>query len=356
MLGSLRIQGFRAFASLTAEPLARVNLFVGKNNAGKSSVLEAAEIFARRGSAAALWAVPVRRGEVLVSTEEGVSRVDADVRRLFLGHQLREGVSFRVGPVDAPAEEVECSVIATRTVDLSKIAPPFRLSEAGASGIGLEAGVGDDRAILPLSPEGGLRQTYSNGDGLPRVHSLGNDQPPARFLTGPGAALWQDVVLTPSEDQVTAALRIIEPRIERLAAAPRPGDNVEFFVKLRGADARVPLASMGDGLKRLLALALATVTSAGGWVLVDDIDTGLHHSVMERMWQMVIETARALDVQVMATTHSLDCVTSLARLFERSPGLRDAVAVHRLEGGRDRTVVFSAEDVVVAARHEMDLR
>ncbi len=58
------------------------------------------------------------------------------------------------------------------------------------------------------------------------------------------------------------------------------------------------------------------VTSAGGCLFVDEIDTGLHYSVMAKMWHLLIETARRLDVQVFASTHSLDCLQALARVCQ----------------------------------------
>jgi hypothetical protein len=247
---------------------------------------------------------------------------------------------------------VTCTVTDLRHIDPATVSTPFRFGDVGTVGIGIESRFADRTQLVALSSEGGLGQPYRSDEG-PHIQFLGNDH---SMAAGGGGNLWKKVVLTPAEERVTAALRIIEPAIERIAAAPRSGFGADFFLKLMGTDARVPLASTGDGMRRMLSIALSMVTSAGGYVLVDDIDTGLHHSVMTKMWQMVVETARDLDIQVFSTTHSLDCITALARLFERCPELAGSVAVHRLERGRDTATLFTSEDVVVAARHEMDLR
>lgn len=355
MLRSLHIEGFRSFPSLAVAPLSRVNVLVGKNNTGKSSVLEAVELLVRDNVRWGLWAIPVRRGEIAYAGDERAPRTEADVRHLFLGHELRPDAAFRIGEGALPGDGRVFTVSSSIAIDPAAVSLPGRFGDMGAPRLGITVRRGEESEICYLSPEGGLAQPYANGEPTP-VHVLGAD-PLTRFLPGPAAAaLWEKVVLTPSEGRVTSALAIVEPAVERLAAAPRPGNSLEFFVKLKGSDGRVPLASMGEGSKRLLALALSVVTSAGGTVIIDDIDTGLHHSVITKMWQLVIETARELDVQVFATTQSLDCLTSLASLLERAPLLHDSVTVHRLERGSDRSIAFTAQDVMVAARHEMELR
>jgi len=156
---------------------------------------------------------------------------------------------------------------------------------------------------------------------------------------------------------VVDALRIIEPRLERIAFL---GDDRRYMqsilLKLSDSEQRLPIGSAGDGLKRLLALALHLIPAQGGCLLVDEIDTGLHYSVMADMWRLVIETAGRLDVQVFATTHSLDCVLALAWVREKlSVGPSD-VALHRIEKGLERTIAYTPDEIVTAARHNLELR
>jgi hypothetical protein len=191
------------------------------------------------------------------------------------------------------------------------------------------------------------------------------EEPPFNFVgtvdpeyrLGP---LWDRIVLTPNEENVTEALQIIEPSIERVASLSQGGAGpvspVPIVIRLRGSEARVPIGSMGDGLKRLLVLSVNLVTSAGGCLFVDEIDTGLHYSVMAKMWQLLIETARRLDVQVFASTHSLDCLLALARVCEGKPDLAGEVAVHRIQRGQETSTCYTAAELAVAVRHEMEIR
>ncbi len=106
----------------------------------------------------------------------------------------------------------------------------------------------------------------------------------------------------------------------------------------------------------LLALVLHLFSAQGGFLLVDEIDTGLHYSVMVDMWRLIVETAKKLDIQVFATTHSLDCVRALARLRNKYPEVADEITLHRVEKDAPRTVVYDTDELVIAAESQIEVR
>ena len=173
--------------------------------------------------------------------------------------------------------------------------------------------------------------------------------------------LFDDVVLTENEKHVTQALRMIEPAVERIASVgidrgpyfrEAPGG---VFIKLRETGNRIPIGSTGDGMWRMLGLALALANAKGGVLLVDEIDTGLHYSVMADMWRMVSERAAALEVQVFATTHSRDCYESLAAVAQS--GLPSPeITIQRIDPNREQAIGFSDEAIVAAAERGLEVR
>lgn len=331
MLENLTILGFRTFRELHVAKLRRVNLFVGTNNAGKTSVLEAVEILAQ-GTARALMESPSRRGELSTGR-------DLDLSHLFYGHSFTIGSKFSLESQAATKVGVQCRITGGQL-------PVLRFSSH------LE------KRILKISPSGGISDLRW-GVALPLMPETGS---PVRFLGTESLKaddlnqLWDDIVLTPEEDQAAAALRIIEPRIERIAFLVEQRPQGGIFLKMKDSEQRLPLGSAGDGLKRLLALALHLLSARGGYLLVDEIDTGLHYSVMENMWKLVIETARHIDAQVLATTHSLDCVRALAWVQETNPELSEEVALHRVERDLPHTVEYSMDELAIAARHHVEVR
>lgn len=365
MLTTLRIHDFRCFRKLTVEGLTRVSLLVGANNAGKTSVLEAAELVLGGTSPAAILRSTWKRGEtVRAQNEQGIFRYYIEVNHLFRGHTLEPGSSFEIeGVLGDGSRFFSCKIIPRPSgkLDGDEEAPPAELLRPGSNlALSISADwMSPDAYVFPMVGYGIRDRLLVNAPTKPagknwKVRFMETAAPPVIALR----ELWDDVVLTPEEEKATNALQIIEPDIERLAAlsSSRSEMGGGMFVKLKGSDERIPLGSMGEGLKRLLAVSLNLVGSAGGYLLVDEIDTGLHHSVMTRMWRLVVEAARRLDVQVLATTHSLDCVRALASLYEESPNVRDLISLHRIERGAEASVPYSADEILAAAQHQMELR
>jgi len=185
-------------------------------------------------------------------------------------------------------------------------------------------------------------------------------QPPVGFVTTDRlsprelAPLWTNVVLTPGEQHTVEALRLIEPAIERIAISN--GDETIAKVLLRGAEEPVPLGTLGEGVSRILTVALHLALTRGGYLLIDEIENGLHWSVMPKVWRFLVETAVARDVQVFATTHSKDWVEGLARLHRDHPDLAAQVSVHRLEVGRETSVRFDASRIAEYVEMELEAR
>jgi hypothetical protein len=390
MLSTLEIRGFRTFDHLRIDGLARVNLFVGANNSGKTSVLEAGEILLAGGRPWVLLRSPTRRGDGFLSEDRRPLQT-VDIRHLFHGRGLGIGAQFTINGEGARSRHVHCEVVQASPNDERPIQPELPPEfEAGASGATGATGVtgatgatgfqgnmhlflvepplaiavsGDQTnatRVLGLTEGGGLsiplaaRRQGDEESEDSAVNFIGTADPEYRL-----ASLWDQILLTPNEDKVVEALQIIEPSIERVASLSRVsgrGAPSPLVVRLRGSEARVPIGSMGDGIRRLMVLSVNLVTSADGCLFVDEIDTGLHYSVIAKMWQLLIATARRLDVQVFASTHSLDCLQALARVCEEKPDLAGEVAVHRIQNGHETATRYTAGELALAVRHEMEIR
>lgn len=154
-------------------------------------------------------------------------------------------------------------------------------------------------------------------------------------------------------------MRIIDPSIEQLRAIranPETRIGGSFIVKLAGQKHPVPLGNLGDGVRRLLRIALSLSQCAGGTLLIDEIDTGLHHTTMAEMWKLISETAIKLDIQVFATTHSQDCVHALASICDDGATTTDRVSIQRIERGRAKAIQFSEEEIRIVAQQRMEIR
>lgn len=368
MIRNLTIDGFRGFEHFEMCDLGRVNLLVGTNNSGKTSVLEAIQILLT-GHPRSIWSILSKRGERLIEDSERRSRTEVELCHLFHGHTIEGGSEFRLRGLNDSTGGSLTATIQKTPLDEDSQSALFDEEEDFAGPFGLllkgEGFVRVDET-LPLSRRGGL-----SFDILRRLRSVQDDETPTiRFISTASmspneiASLYDDVVLTPEEDLVIQALKTIEPTIERIATTskesrfspPHQGERGGIVVKCAGVDQRIPIGSLGDGIWRILALALALVNAENGVLLVDEIDTGLHFSVMSDMWKLVSETAKRLQVQVFATTHSGDAVDSLAAISRADVSGGGDVTIQRLERDRGRAVAFSEQEIVVAAERGIEVR
>ena len=107
---------------------------------------------------------------------------------------------------------------------------------------------------------------------------------------------------------------------------------------------------------RLFGVALALANSQDGFLLIDEAENGIHHSVQRDFWKMVLKTAHENNVQVLATTHSWDCVAGYAMAATEIEEVDGAlVRIERRPGGI-RAVEYPEDDLDVIARQGIEVR
>jgi hypothetical protein len=117
-------------------------------------------------------------------------------------------------------------------------------------------------------------------------------------------------------NEVISSLQIIEPRLRRLSLVPFTR-GTEIHGDIEGISRLVPLPLIGEGMRRLLSIVLAIANVPGGIVLVDEIENGLHYSVLSNVWKAVADAARRNDVQIFAATHSWECLRAAHETFSQ---------------------------------------
>ena len=367
MLKSLEIQNFRCFESFRLEQLGQVNLLVGSNNSGKTSILEALKLFCYRDYLATLCEIMIDRGEYIHEAQTTSDDLNLlELKHLFYGRKIHDSKIISVIAND--------DNITTHTLNIA-------IKILGKTSYFDKPNLKKDEFFVVINyfrrehkTEEVIRQLFGKQKLPIRDYKTDNsyddllkDRKKTEFVKSSSLTankmieLFNQVVLTPEEDVITEALRTIEPGIDRIApiasqqslsSASRSG----FVVRV--GQERVPIGSMGDGIWRILGLILAIVNVKDGVLLVDEIDTGLHYSVMLDMWTIICQVAKKLNVQVFATTHNSDCWKSLAALGKpaNSLELENGITIQRIEKGKPTSVIFDEEEMMIAAERDIEVR
>lgn len=362
---TLEIQGFRVFRRLKIDGLGRVNLVTGRNNTGKSSLLEAVRLLAFGGSASILSALLRDREMDLLDDEdgEGLSENAVFVQSLFNGfpQSTEEGERhldiFASGVHQDTRIRVEQALYYEVRAEngLRRLTRQKQLDLFGREeGIPvLEIDVGADKRVVPLDSLRRPSRRYN----LPPERSLVPCvyvSPYVAERTASLGPLWDRIALSDMEKDVVDALRIIDPSISAVSmVGDRPSRTA--IVRAEGIPRPVPLRTFGDGLNRLFGLVLSIVNAKDGLLLIDEFENGIHHSAQLEAWRMVFRLARQLDIQVLATSHSWDSVEAFQVAASEAPDEGVLIRLSRQDGEIVPTL-FREDELAVVTRDRIEVR
>jgi len=384
MLPDLTIQNYRTFKDFQIDGLARVNLIVGNNNSGKTSLLEAVYLLVNQGRIQCLIDLLHNRGEIVeqsISIVTGENQRPANgyqIRHIFYGHQLNfdQTISLESQKRHPLSLQIQVNQPPQVKHPFPSEVPSYFTSEGmgiSPSGFLLLFLYGQDIKMPITVRDDGLitEQSFQLIKQYQPNFSVTSNNPshfftssnPSLFLTTSNlsfeqlAVFWDGITLTPKEENVVAALQILDPNVERLSFTSRQTANSGILLKVRGQRDPIPLGSMGEGMSRILSLAMASVTVENGVLLVDEIETGLYYQSQTDMWRLILEIAQRLNVQVFATTHSWDCVSAFQEALAKSED-SSIGKLFRLSRRNDniRPVAYTAEELAIAVRQSIEVR
>ena len=303
-LPSLVIKNFRGIDELTIPRLGRVTLLAGKNGVGKTTVLDAVRIWADRGLTKLFDAVLHERGDSFITITDDRKRVVVDRIGLFANRPDSPEATFAIGP------DGDNNTLTIRQMASSEqLARHYPSRMDVLDNIRLEMRFGEDARW-----DTGGRSQSGTLPSLVACNAVGPNGPTDETIE----EYWNEVALTMHEDRALEALNLVtDAHVERVAAlGPPMEDGViqprRMMAKVTNRDYQVPLRTLGDGAFRAYAVALALAKSSNGFLLIDEAENGIHHSIQAKFWNMVLQTAERNNVQVIATTHSWDCVVGFA--------------------------------------------
>ncbi len=352
MIERVQIRNFRILRMLEIDQLSRVNLIAGLNNSGKTSLLEALFLLSGAGNPELAMNVNIMRG---LEPSIGLSAVgmtpavsQTQWKEFFSGLDL-----------DSPIE------ISGLHASLGELALDIRSERPQTTEISLDGGL-----MVNLPGERALTFRY---DGPAGVHAEGFIRP-----KGQGVEISQPDVKVPFNsvilssrignaredavrlgtlrkqkrgDLLLEALRVVEPNLQSIEDSSASGEPMIWGDV--GLSELIPLSVMGEGMTRIARLVLAISSVPGGLVLVDEIENGLHHTLLPKVWQVIDTAARQFNAQVFATTHSLECIGAAQGLLES-----DSFRLHRLEATDSavRCVTYYPDVIGAAMLHGLEVR
>ena len=353
MLRDITIQNYRCFEDFHMDGLERVNLFVGNNNSGKTSLLEAIYLLVSEDRKLSLFNILSARNEFIKVLEQSVTLYDHifPVDHILYGHKIHyDEVEFVNGHKIKDFKKILISSVADISIEVELEVSPWSIEIKYL----LKGDNSQGRESIQLDEDSRIkRQTNYLFKKNTYPHILLTR---TKYDFNQLASMWDNIALTFKEELVVSALKIIQPDVEKIGFSISYPHNM-IRLKLKDIDIPVPINSMGEGMYTALTIAMSLVTAENGVLLVDEIETGLHYEAQTNMWRLILETAKELNVQVFATTHSWDCIAAYQEALSQDED-SSIGKLFRLDSkyGKLRAVEYDAEDLEVVTREGIEVR
>jgi hypothetical protein len=358
MITELEISGYKALKQVTIKGLRRLTLLGGRNNTGKTSVLEAFFLSRDWGHPEQLTRHLKWRGLEAFVTDSQSSWAPAftnfDLKNSKIHVRARDAQGdrtvFSLQVLDAPTRPAQPS-IASSTATAQNVRAPgepsLRLTFMDGTRTVFEAQVHIAQGVPPYV----MTPIRLEAKAQPVSFVLARQRTPATE----DAANFGKLDTEKRANEILELLQIIEPKLNGLSVVP-VGPASQIYADVSDVPRKIPVNLMGDGITRLLSMLLHIANVPGGFLLVDEIENAFHHSAMPSIWQALYKMCKTHKCQLIATTHSYECVSAFASSLKETAG--DEFAYIRLDkkDGAIEAVTYDAKALENATEGGWEVR
>ncbi len=346
MIEAITVERFRGLQHLEVAGFGRVNLILGKNNCGKTALMEALSI-AREPSAATELVFICQQGR-----NPGVPVRDFERfwRPLFWKQDANQGLALRLRFVDGRQASVDLRKSQAPTLLIDDKSAPGALPRSNWT-IDVRAEQdGKEFEDKIVSSSAGIQLPSGQSEGLLWIRA-------AAGVSEADIRCFSSLKQAGRERELTALLREIDADVAGVELLSPSGTQAELFVRLAQNDGpSLPMSMMGEGFQRCFEIGVAAVAGDTSTLFIDEIDNGLHHSALTPVWSWLATISAKRNLQVFATTHSEECIAAASRAFTAASD--DGLRVIRLDRRQDKTVaaVYNRDLVETAIAADVEIR
>jgi predicted ATP-dependent endonuclease of OLD family len=337
----IKIQNFRCFKELEVNGFKRVNLIGGKNNAGKTSLLEALLIYFYP-IAESIRLLKENRKEYFNAIRK--AREDA-WNSIFYGQNIEgntsiEGYFKNIGnqtikvstshsQVFADEDEIDDNLPSPTTIlEIEQILNEEKSVKRRLipTKNGLNVIKSDHRSdyklFLPFLPS----STMSN-------HNYGINI----------AKQYDKIHYNGKSEEVLKILKILDPSITGLVTYSFVEPTL--YIQSNNQPRGLPISLFGDAVYRVTAIILELLNQDHKVLFIDEIENGIHYTNQQSFWQGLFTLAEELDTLIFATTHSLEMIKAFAEAGKQFPD----------QGAYFELAYSPRTDNIVAINRDIDL-
>ncbi|WP_414754128.1 AAA family ATPase [Anabaena sp. CCY 9910] len=334
VFNQLQINGYRGLKTVELSQLGQVNILVGDNNSGKTSILEAISILCNPLDPFQWLEVSQRRvylGRMLATPRPDINALkwifpqnttfshDKDYEQEIC---IKTNGDTSIIEIKAQLEEIYGS--GTETSNSEQINEDIVSSETESVRSGLELQV-------VVYPKTGQTNLFNSQVGQREIFQFWENErfiwrrrnkpfvnnatvSPAYSSSQPILERLTQIILENQggKEEVLEIIQWFDSNIIDIEILSQSTNRATLYIKHQQLGL-APLYTFGDGLKRTLIIALTLFSTKNGVLLIDEIETSIHVSALTRVFSWLIEACCRRNVQLFATTHSLEAVDAMLK-------------------------------------------
>jgi AAA15 family ATPase/GTPase len=371
-LREIKISNFRGLENLVIEDLSKVNLFVGKNNSGKTTILEALFLLFGMSNPTLLLNINMLRG---IKPDSAKQYSDSAKQLLYFFNKLttqnkpslsgqfdnKEKRILNFEPIYSGNTEHKSDIsnidIESKThTEITGINLAFSIRQSGEpeekrykNSILFR---NDLLSMNPLNPwEIGVINNYKEKLFASFITDARNDR--VTFFN------YSKILERNDKKDKNYILELLQNVDKNITNIQTLADGIYF--ELENVDRLVPISIMGDGIRRLLNIITTVIYRQDSFVCVDEIENGLHFSAYELLWKGLLYLSEKYDVQLFISTHSLETISYLKSLLEKEKDKQKqsfvkVFTVARTEKKGYKTYGYSYEGFESAINNGIEIR
>lgn len=362
MFKSLRIEHFRSLKRLEVSKLQRLNLVTGQNAGGKTSLLEA--VFLNSGGANAMltFSVSVFRGNNTIHPES-----DRMFRSLFSDLDVKKPIQIVID--DDRIGKRRQRLLRIESITRHQQAPGQQGTQALVSGVRFffRGPSGEVTSRLELKQPSAALNIGRQMPGLPVEPPISVDVPTQKdvimslFISPYLREVYQEIhdqlvqaVKSGAMSRIIEIVSLVEARVRNVIPLVEWGQP-NIYVDI-GGEGLLPLPVLGSGFFHLLRLALGIAQVQDGIIIIDELEDGIHYSIMPKVAKVVIQALENKNLQFFVSTHSSELIKAF--IEEAHASSFTEMCLIKMSGHRGEVVSgqFDREEIDFALELNGELR
>jgi len=328
-LDKIEINQYRGIKNMTLDNLSRVNVLVGENNSGKTSILEAIQLLSNPFSESLLFHIVFRRlGVVRIKSDNHIGEMLKEILKWI----FPQGADGRHQPIELSLQHgdkktpVSFELVEQEFVDVGlfmksredSFATTSRLPTKVEHRIGVK--IANEEKVMKLSEKIPLDDESKNSL-YESTHIIHGDD--FRNISPEQIGI---VILSLKKSELIKILKQFDNEITGIEIIPI-GEDTQIYIQ-KNRKELMPLTSFGDGLQKIVYIASKLLNIQNGVLLLDEAEVSIHTKMIPTFFEWISKLAKQHDVTVFMTTHSIEAVDGL--LAANKESLED-LSFYRLE-------------------------